>query len=839
MRTSPSFRSRLVGAAASVAFVASTLAASALPAGAQTCPTEGGGTTCFGGQAYCASSGQCYNPPTCTGNQTYSCSACGCVCNTALYPCGGCTAASSTAGATCSSPTGGRYTNQCGTCACPSGTTLCPTSNACIANRACPAGTTWDPCTDTCGTPNVLLSPGFQQNGFVQVSGELRSTAGNLRLDAATGASQGDVYMANGKAIRVDGSGTTSLTFGNYGTGGVAVNLRVLGALFGNGFSTIPSDTTLAAHASGTIETGQICLGNGINCRTTWPSSSDFNPTYVNASGTDAMSGPLTINGAGNNLIVAGGAGAPGTSKVLITAPATNEGLRIVSAADASPFTIRNSGNTADIFRVDQGGTLAAGNVPWARLSGFPSACPAGQFATAVGGTLTCAAPGGLTGSGTAARVPKFTSASAIGDSNIYTSATDVSINTPATEGYALNVQTKATNFGDGIQIHHASQGQKWQLAVLGTGTTSPGSLSIQNNPTGGNRLAITQNGVVGIGTATPDAAVKLHVSGGGIGLDNNQSLFAKTSAGIMSNILFMDSSNKTRIRGLAGGFQIDDSGGNPLVFVNNTGSTGIGTTSPTAKLDVRYSGALGSGNNTAQFYAGTGNYSHVHWGTTGDWYVRSATSSGKVILQDTGGNVGIGTSNPGNFRLNVSSSGDAAYFGSGSSWFKMWTGGNSRLSLGDGSGYEAGFIAGGQNASGQNTISIAACQDGGSCPQYITLNQSGNVGIGDNTPSYDLDVSGTIRATGSIVLGGVSRSSWPSLGGYVQRTDFYTWQGAGWKRVYCPSGYIATGASGYNCESNGGNWECSATVLEDTSVQYYYSAEATAYTWTKCVRLN
>ena len=33
-------------------------------------------------------------------------------------------------------------------------------------------------------------------------------------------------------------------------------------------------------------------------------------------------------------------------------------------------------------------------------------------------------------------------------------------------------------------------------------------------------------------------------------------------------------------------------------------------------------------------------NWSHIHWGPTGDWYIRSASGSGKVVLQDSGGSV-------------------------------------------------------------------------------------------------------------------------------------------------------------------------------------------------------
>ena len=43
----------------------------------------------------------------------------------------------------------------------------------------------------------------------------------------------------------------------------------------------------------------------------------------------------------------------------------------------------------------------------------------------------------------------------------------------------------------------------------------------------------------------------------------------------------------------------------------------------------------------------GTGITSHANYGGHGDWYIRSNHTSGQVVLQDTGGNVGIGTSAP------------------------------------------------------------------------------------------------------------------------------------------------------------------------------------------------
>ncbi len=83
-------------------------------------------------------------------------------------------------------------------------------------------------------------------------------------------------------------------------------------------------------------------------------------------------------------------------------------------------------------------------------------------------------------------------------------------------------------------------------------------------------------------------------------------------------------------------------------VRIETSGNVGIGTASPVAKLHVSTT-SNNAGNNTAVFEAANigPNASNIHYGTTGDWYIRSAASSGKVILQDTGGKVGVGTTLP------------------------------------------------------------------------------------------------------------------------------------------------------------------------------------------------
>ncbi len=81
------------------------------------------------------------------------------------------------------------------------------------------------------------------------------------------------------------------------------------------------------------------------------------------------------------------------------------------------------------------------------------------------------------------------------------------------------------------------------------------------------------------------------------------------------------------------------------LMTLTPSGNVGIGLASPDARLFV-YTTTNNGGNNTAAFYAPNigPNASHIHWGSTGDWYIRSASPAGKVFLQDTGGGVSIPT---------------------------------------------------------------------------------------------------------------------------------------------------------------------------------------------------
>lgn len=86
-------------------------------------------------------------------------------------------------------------------------------------------------------------------------------------------------------------------------------------------------------------------------------------------------------------------------------------------------------------------------------------------------------------------------------------------------------------------------------------------------------------------------------------------------------------------------------SDGSPeAVTVNAAGNVGILEGTPQAPLHV--SGTAGAWGKMA--VTGTDYNCHIFYGTNEDSLIRSGKSSGIVAIQDTGGNVGIGTASPG-----------------------------------------------------------------------------------------------------------------------------------------------------------------------------------------------
>lgn len=199
------------------------------------------------------------------------------------------------------------------------------------------------------------------------------------------------------------------------------------------------------------------------------------------------------------------------------------------------------------------------------------------------------------------------------------------------------------------------------------------------------------------------------------------------------------------------------------LVFLNGKAQTGIGTTSPVNKLQVETttadpatSGATANGN--LRLSGTTG--SHVlDFGlsntSTYSWLQsRSRTAYGTnfdLILNPNGGNVGIGSTSPGD-RLVIGSSvslhdGGNKVIGLG------WSPGSGQALL---SGFPAeirldpvsGRLSFGTSASSFSTGTTAIVQ------QRMAITSQGNVGIGNNAPGATLEIgSSNGSVPGNLIL--------------------------------------------------------------------------------------
>jgi len=199
------------------------------------------------------------------------------------------------------------------------------------------------------------------------------------------------------------------------------------------------------------------------------------------------------------------------------------------------------------------------------------------------------------------------------------------------------------------------------------------------------------------------------------------------------------------------------------LVFLNGKAQTGIGTTTPVNKLQVETttadpatSGATANGN--LRLSGTTG--SHVlDFGlsstNTYSWLQsRSRTAYGTnfdLILNPNGGNVGIGSTSPGD-RLVIGSSvslhdGGNKVIGLG------WSPGSGQALL---SGFPAeirldpvsGRLSFGTSASSFSTGTTAIVQ------QRMAITSQGNVGIGNNTPGATLEIgSSNGSVPGNLIL--------------------------------------------------------------------------------------
>ncbi|MCB9191553.1 MAG: hypothetical protein H6602_07810 [Flavobacteriales bacterium] len=284
-------------------------------------------------------------------------------------------------------------------------------------------------------------------------------------------------------------------------------------------------------------------------------------------------------------------------------------------------------------------------------------------------------------------------------------------------------------------------------IAIGGTANGSQ-SFSAIGNAQGNNSVGMTG------GTAQADNSVA-------IGPGNTAYSYAETSLGIYGTSYTPTSTNSIsatdRLFSLGNGTTYLDLSDAMVVLKN--GNTGLGTSTPTATLDVvgdiKFTGDLIK--NGVPF-------------TGSNWSV-----SGSNIYRNTG-MVGIGTSTPSS-PLSVRTTTEIATTFIINSYVGIATAmGTYSAANGNGTGEKWGGAFEAINGSGIN-IGVRGFATGGSVNYggyFIGKGYfSDNVGIGNTSPSYSLDVTGDINLTGELLQNGVPMAGvWSSSGNNTYRSS-------------------------------------------------------------------
>ncbi|MDD2702835.1 MAG: hypothetical protein PHC33_02345 [Candidatus Omnitrophica bacterium] len=313
--------------------------------------------------------------------------------------------------------------------------------------------------------------------------------------------------------------------------------------------------------------------------------------------------------------------------------------------------------------------------------------------------------------------------------------------------GLSFYTSTSGTSIGERMRIDHAGN--------VGIGTTSPSALLTLGLPTTGyttNLLAIGHTGSYpgAITMGNPSAVenntgIYMRTTGTGFisTLTNGQLQLTTAGVGTTTNGIRINSAGNVGIGNTSPGSLLDVDGtaqlrgtsGGTGLYVNSSSNVGIGTTAPAYTLDVvgniKASGTIYGGASGTQVPVGTGTANYVpKWSASG--------TLGNSVLYDNGGNVGIGTTGP-TYVLDVN--------GAIRSTTRILSGATTASAYVSIANISRWWDIVNDYSDGTK-LKITDVSAGAT---RITIDTSGNVGIGTTEPVYKLDIYGDMRldATG------------------------------------------------------------------------------------------
>ncbi len=348
---------------------------------------------------------------------------------------------------------------------------------------------------------------------------------------------------------------------------------------------------------------------------------------------------------------------------------------------------------------------------------------------------------------------------------------------------YAANIEAKlSTNDGsDAFDVQDSggiSLMSVFSNGNVGIGTINPDvALCIEGSPTLGDFLlkitdSTATNGFLGFGEGTVAANQYLptiHGRAHGTGSPLRSGLKLIGDAGEDGTddeaIVFQGRNATGGLLTNANIFEVWDANQTKLMVMNPAGNVGIGTTSPTEKLEVsgtvKATAFTGDGASLTNIPGGTNvavantNVTVVDAGAD-DEYI-SFSEDGTEEMRITGGNVGIGTTVP-NAPLQVSgATDDIVRITRGTDGSTQTAGDIGQLTIsGTGNPSRYGFhLKSKVTVNAPNfpleDLVIATNQNSDTDVDLVTIKNNGNFGIGTTTPGAKLEVAGQVKITGGV----------------------------------------------------------------------------------------
>ena len=371
----------------------------------------------------------------------------------------------------------------------------------------------------------------------------------------------------------------------------------------------------------------------------------------------------------------------------------------------------------------------------------------------------TITATGNITGTLATAAQTNITS---LGTLTALTSSGDITISTGSGTGGRYLILDNTDTGGRDYRLISTNNAH----GSLGGGDFAILDYDVSGNDAAKTRLLINSSGNVGIGVTSPGA--KLSVSGPaslanlGGGSTGSAAIYVNSTSNHTGEMLQILKNGSTKME------------------MSNSGNLGIGVTpsawSGFSGVAQVHNSALASVNNGAYLYANAyydgSNNRHIAtdeasryyqlggnhvWETAASATAGSAVSFSEFMRINSSGHVGIGESNPAR-RLSVRrDTGITAGFNDISQFLDttLGAGGSVSLNLGRANstknlGKMAFKYAGsGSNANALNFGFYDA-------DNLMTLLANGNVGIGDTTPGYKLEVNGTAHVVNTLTAGAI-----------------------------------------------------------------------------------